>query len=71
MNLEVEDASVVVLKALVGRDDVRQHLLVEGQRRDGGQEPAVAWTHTGNKLEMALTVRTYCVLTYYVERPGT
>ena len=35
VNLEVEDASVVVLEALVGRDDVRQNLLVEGQRRDG------------------------------------
>lgn len=41
-NLKVENSSVVVFKALVGRDDVRQHLLVERQRCNGCQEPAVA-----------------------------
>lgn len=42
--LEVKDASVVVTEALVGGNDSSHHILVEGQRGDGCQQPTVAWT---------------------------
>ena len=40
--LKVEDAGVLsVLKVLSVRDDSSQNLFVEGQRGDGGEQPAV------------------------------
>lgn len=45
--LKVEDASIVVLKGLSVWDDPVQEPVVQGERRDGGQEPAVACKHRG------------------------
>lgn len=39
--LEVKDAGIVLLKALVMRDNTRQNLFVESQGGDSCQEPAV------------------------------
>lgn len=42
--LEVEDAGVVVTEALVGGNDSGHHVLIQRQRGDGRQQPAVTWT---------------------------
>lgn len=39
--LEVEDASVVITEALVTGNHSGHHVLIESQRGDGGQQPAV------------------------------
>ena len=44
--LKVKDASIVALKGLSVWDDAVQEPVVQGERRDGGQEPAVACTQT-------------------------
>lgn len=43
-DLEVEDAGVALLEALPVRHHAVQEGLVERQRRDGRQQPAVTWT---------------------------
>lgn len=53
--LKVEDASVVVLKGLSVRDHPVQEPVVQGERRDGRQEPAVACKQRSTyELEMFL-----------------
>lgn len=53
--LKVEDPSVVVLKGLSMWDDPVQEPVVQGERRDGRQEPAVACGHRNtSELEMFL-----------------
>lgn len=42
--LEVKDAGVVVTEALVAGNDSGHHILIQGQRGDGGQQPAVTCT---------------------------
>lgn len=42
--LEVEDASVVVTKALVSGNDSGHHIFIQGQWSNGSQQPAVTWT---------------------------
>lgn len=42
-HLEMEDAGILVLEALTVRDDAVQQLLVQSQRADGSQQPAVPW----------------------------
>jgi len=42
-DLKVEDASVVFLEGLAVRDHPMEELLVQGEGRDGGQQPAVTW----------------------------
>lgn len=43
-HLEVKDAGIVVIEALVSGDDSGHHILVQRQRGDGCQQPAVTWT---------------------------
>lgn len=43
-HLEVKDAGIVVIEALVSGDDSGHHVLVQRQRGDGRQQPAVTWT---------------------------
>lgn len=40
----MEDACIVLAEALVPRNHPGHHALVEGQRGDGGQQPAVTCT---------------------------
>ncbi len=42
-HLEVEDAGVLVVEALTVRNDAMQQTLVQSQRADGGEQPAVTW----------------------------
>lgn len=45
--LEVEDASVLsISEALTLRDHSSQDLFIQGQRGNGGEQPAVTWTTT-------------------------
>lgn len=42
-NLEVENSRIVILEWLSMWDNSMKNLLIQGERRNGSQEPAVAW----------------------------
>lgn len=50
--LKVEDACIVILKGLSVWDDPVQEPVVQGERRDGRQEPAVACKQRGTPDEL-------------------
>lgn len=61
--LKVEDASIVFLKGLSVWDNPVQEPVVQGERRDGRQEPAVACKqrHTcGQPYRLQLEVVPHC-----------
>lgn len=42
-HLEVEDSGVFVVEALTVRNHAAQQALIERERADGGEQPAVSW----------------------------
>lgn len=59
--LEVEDAGVLVAEALTVRNHAMQQAIVERQRADGSQQPAVTCRPTTDRVTLHLLSASRCV----------
>lgn len=48
----MEDSAVFLIKGLIEGNHLRQDALLEGQRSDGGQKPAVSYKDTEEQRDL-------------------